>query len=172
MKRLLAFAPLLLLAIGCGPHTPTELVPTFTSLTGLPGLPPSDGCSGEDCCLEAGWCLDVETLTLRNVGSSTVTIESVAFKGGSDPAFKELQLSAMELGPDEQANVRFRYTTPTGAAQSGTIVITSDAEVNPTLEIGVETLPYTPRTSAPSETDDEDDEDDESGTGGEDPEDD
>lgn len=162
MKRLLPLGSLLLLTLGCGPTTPTELVPTFTSLTGLPGLPPSDNCGTDDCCLAAGWCLDVETLAIRNIGSTTVTIDSIAFSGDSAPSFKDLVISSNELGPEEQANVRFRYSTPTGAAITGTIVIQSNAEVNPTLEIDVETLAYTPRES---NQDGQDGEDDESGDG-------
>ncbi len=144
MKRLVSLVSLALLFAACTPSTPTELVPTFDSLIGLPGLMPSDGCTTDDCCLEAGWCLDVETLSLRNVGDGTITISSVAFTSDSDPAFKDLESSAMTLGPDEQANLRFRYTSPNGAAQQATLVIESDAAVNPTLEVPVETAAYTP----------------------------
>lgn len=163
MKRLFVFGSLPLLLAGCTPSEPTELVPTFTSLTGLPGLPPSDGCADEDCCLSAGWCLDVETLAVRNVGDGTVTIASVSFASDSDPAFKDLEISDTELGPDEQASLRFRYTSPNGAAVSATIVVESDAAVNPTLEVGVETLPYAAPDAGPG-----DEEDDEEGDEGDD----
>lgn len=175
MKRLLPFGSLVLLALGCSPSAPTELVPTFTSLTGLPGLPPTDGCTGADCCIDAGWCLDVETLMVRNVGSGTVTISEVSFQSDSDPAFKDLEISTTTLAPDEQASLRFRYSTPTGAAITGTIVIASDAAVNPTLEIGVETLAYTPPDAGPGEQPDAGDDktdagDDETDAGGDEPE--
>lgn len=149
MKRLLSLALLSLPFVACAPSDPTELVPTFDSLVGLPGLAPESACTGDDCCLAAGWCLDVETLSVRNVGSRTVTISSAELAAHDDDpdgvdAFSDLVISALEVAPNEQASLRFRYTTPGGDAQKAKIVIVSDAEVNPTLEVVVQTDAYTP----------------------------
>ena len=154
MKRLLPpLLPLSLLLSACPERTPSELRPLFDSLENLPGLPPETDCGADpNCCLEEGWCRDVETLTIRNVGDRDVHVAAVRIAeldghAGEESAFSKATIDLGEgdaLGPDEQLIVRFRYTTPDGAGRSAKIVIESDAEVNPTLEIEVHALDYAP----------------------------
>jgi hypothetical protein len=140
VKKTLALIALLGLPLSAC-NDPGQLQPLVEAIDSLPGLPPPGECTGDDCCLEEGWCLDVEWLTLRNVGGTTVTISSVGFSGGDAESFANAAASATEVGPDEQVALLFRYETPGGEAQSSTLVVESDA-TNATLEIPVATLDY------------------------------
>ncbi len=163
MKLRTALLSLAAPALFAGCPGSSELVPFFESFEGLPGLRPATECAGggDDCCLADRWCLDVQTLSVRNVGSRTVTIDSVSFEDTGDApggaaAFSRLEAEPRELDPGEQTSVRFRYTTPGGEAQAATLVILSDADVNPRLEISATTLAYTPpgeNDAGPGESD-------------------
>jgi len=125
----------------CNP--PGQLEPLVDAIDELPGMPEPGSCAADDpdCCLTEGWCLDVEWLTLRNVGGSTVNISSVSFTGTDASSFTDVAASLSEVSPNALVAVSFRYTSPGGAAQSATLVVESDG-TNPTLEIPVQTLAY------------------------------
>lgn len=154
MKKTFALIALVAAPLaGC--NEPGQLEPLVEAIDSLPGLPPPGDCTGDDCCLEEGWCLDVEWLTLRNTGGTTVSISSVGFSGGDADSFTDAAASATEVGPDEQVAILFRYTTPGGEAQSSTLVVESDA-TNATLEIDVATLEYDAPPPQPDAGPDED----------------
>jgi hypothetical protein len=149
MKKFAALSilavPALLMA--CGERVPSELRPGFDEMTNLPF----------NLCTEEGQ--GPASLLLRNIGDDEVTISGVAFvavtgKEAELLSFDEPTLDVDSLLADETAFVQFDYRVPGGLAQHATLVITSDAAVNPKLEVPVTTLelvPETPPTCAEGE---------------------
>ncbi len=126
--------------VGCGdPPTPSELRPGFTSIIGLP----FDLCTGKGTVQG--------TLLLRNIGDTLVTIDSVAFEAAAGQeselsSFDAPVLDRKELLADDEAFVVFDYRVPGGVEQNATLVITSDADVKPRLEVPVATQELVPDT--------------------------
>jgi hypothetical protein len=144
MKKFTALSilavPALLMA--CGERVPSELRPGFDEMTNLPF----------DLCTEEGQ--GPASLLLRNIGDDEVTISGVKFEAVAD---KESELSSFDaptldvgsLLADETAFVQFTYRVPGGLAQHAKLVVTSDAAVNPTLEVLVTTQELVPETPPP-----------------------
>ncbi|MCC7071942.1 MAG: hypothetical protein IT383_11505 [Deltaproteobacteria bacterium] len=81
--------------------------------------------------------------SVRNVGEKVVNISSVSFTGTDAAAFTDAEADLTELYLDNVASVRFNYLTADILAPlSATMVIASDAEVNPSLEIPVSTVAF------------------------------
>ena len=134
----LAIAVMAVPFAGCEEAVPTELEPFFTPILDLPGLP-----DGETGTFE---------MTISNTGSTDVNVDSVAIAEdpdapGQDGSFGA-ELDSTTILADDEGNLRVTYETPGGEAQAAIIVITSDAEVNPTLEIPVNALAYEPPAPA------------------------
>ena len=131
-RGLLAASALALLSTACNERFPSELRPGFDEMIGLPF----------NICTEEGNA--PATLLLRNIGDDDVTIESVAFEADPEQpdavsSFDEPVVDTDTLIADTEAFVRFGYRVPGGLAQRAILVISSDAAVNPTLEVPVET---------------------------------
>lgn len=127
--------------VGCVERVPSELVPAITPLVGLP----------VNLCTEAATSpLPVQ---ITNVGDAEVTVDGVAFVAHPDApdglaAFDEPVIDKTRLLADEVAFVQFTYRSPGGEAQQAILRITSDAEVNPTLDIPATTDDFTPEQKA------------------------
>lgn len=141
MNRLLSSLPLLFAIVGCVERVPSELVPVITPLVGLP----------VNLCTEAApGPLPVQ---ITNVGDDEVTVDGVAFVAHPDApnglaAFDEPTIDTTTLLADEVAFVQFTYRSPGGVAQQAILRITSNAEVNPTLDITATTDDFTPEQKA------------------------
>ena len=124
---------------GCSERVPSELRPGFDSLV-----------------LESNFCgteLPAIELLVRNIGDDPVEIAGVSFEAvdGHDADlehFSTPEVDKTKLLAEEEAFVRFTYTTPGGAGQQVNLVITSDAAVNPTLSIPTETVEFLPADPA------------------------
>lgn len=136
MIRMLSSLSLLLAVVGCVDRAPGELVPAISPLEGLP----------VNLCSEAA-----ETplpLQITNIGDDEVTIDAAAFV--EDPAqpeglasFDAPTIDTTTLLADEVAFVQFTYRSPGGVAQQAILRITSNAEVNPTLDVPATTDDFT-----------------------------
>jgi hypothetical protein len=118
--------------VGCVERTPSELRPGFDALIDL----------AFNICTEEG--TGPVQLLLRNIGDDEVTIASVAFVADPDQpdavtSFDEPTVDNTSLLAEAEAFVQFTYRVPGGLAQKATLVISSDAEVNPELSIPVVT---------------------------------
>ena len=138
MNRLSALCSVVVLVsvVGCVERTATELRPAISPMTNLP----------VDICTEAS--LTPLAASVRNLGDDDIVIASVAFVAdASQPdglaSFGEPVLDKTTLLGDEEAFIQFDYGSPGGVPQKATLVINSDAEVNPVLEIPVETSAVT-----------------------------
>lgn len=141
MIRVLSSLPLLLVVVGCVERAPGELVPAISPLVGLP----------VNLCSEAAD--SPLPLQITNIGDDEVTIDAVAFV--EDPAqpaglssFDAPTIDTTTLLADEVAFVQFTYRSPGGAAQQAILRITSNAEVNPTLDIPATTDDFTAEQKA------------------------
>lgn len=141
MIRVLSSLPLLLVVVGCVERAPGELVPAISPLVGLP----------VNLCSEAAD--SPLPLQITNIGDDEVTIDAVAFV--EDPAqpdglasFDEPTIDTTTLLADEVAFVQFTYRSPGGVAQQAILRITSNAEVNPTLDIPATTDDFTAEQKA------------------------
>ena len=161
MTRVLLVPFALLLPLGgcaCTETTPSELRPLIEAMVLLPSLAEcsiatqdTDCGAGNPCNRVVGAirvCQDPtpqasQNFSVRNLGDKPVAIESVTFTGTDAAAFTEAQTDIAELFKDDVAAVRFVYfTADIFAALSATMVITSDAEANPSLEVPVSTVPF------------------------------
>lgn len=118
--------------VGCVERTPSELRPGFDELLGLEF----------NICTEEGEA--PVNLLLRNIGDDEVTIASVAFVANPDQpdalsSFDAPTVDNTSLLAEAEAFVQFTYRVPGGLAQRATLVISSNAEVNPELSIPVTT---------------------------------
>lgn len=118
--------------VGCGERVPSELRPGFEELIDLPF----------NICTEEG--NSSVNLLLRNVGDDEVIIASVAFSADDTQpdgvtSFNAPVVDDTTLLADGEAFVQFTYRVPGGLSQRARLVINSDAEVNPTLEVPVVT---------------------------------
>ncbi len=116
----------------CNERVPSELRPGFDEMIGLPF----------NICTEAS--VNPATLLIRNVGDDDVNIDSVAFKADPEQeaalsSFDEPVVDSDTLLADTEAFVRFSYRVPGGLAQRAILVISSNAAVNPELEVPVVT---------------------------------
>lgn len=124
-----------LLASSCAGE-PTELVPLTDRIEGLPGVGPGRARSAD--------------FTISARGGRPVTVAGAAFAGGDAEMFDGVELGwpserANHVPPGEQMTLRFTYrcaddAEPDGstACPSSTLVVTSDADVNPELSIAVQ----------------------------------
>lgn len=141
MNRVPLSLPLLLAVVGCVERVPGELVPAISPLIGLP----------VNLCSEAA---DAPVpLQITNIGDDEVTIDTVAFvEEPGQPeglaSFDEPTIDTTTLLADEVAFVQFTYRSPGGVAQQAILRITSNAEVNPTLDIPATTDDFTPEQKA------------------------
>ncbi len=161
MSRALCFSMVGLVTFtlsACPTGVPSELRPLTASMV----LPPSlaqctvatadtDCGTGNACDRASGavqLCHDptpqlATVFSVRNVGDKVVNISGVSFTGTDAAAFTEAEASVTELYLDNVSSVRFRYfTADIMAPLSATMVIASDAEVNPSLEVPVSTLAF------------------------------
>ncbi len=126
MSRVLLVSLFAVVCAGCD-RVPSELRPGFTSIIGLP----------------FNFCTDLgsgpATLLIRNVGDNDVTIDRAEFRGASVSAFDAPELDKTVLLSEEEGFVQFTYRVPGGVKQEASLVIVSDAEVNPELVVPVET---------------------------------
>lgn len=121
---------------GCVERVPSELRPAISPMENLP----------VDICTEAA--LNPLPASVRNIGDDELTIASVAFAADPDQpdglaSFDAPSLDKTSLLAEEEAFIQFTYRSPGGVSQQAILVVTSDAAVNPTLEIPVSTSPIT-----------------------------
>jgi hypothetical protein len=145
---ILVLLPALFVSVGCEETVPSQLRPLFDTVL-LPGLPdPQCGEPVLDCCFEEGTCEDV-SFTVRNLGSAPVRVSGVSFEAvdgleGDLDAFSDLVIDTPQIVQDDVAVIQFRYLTPGGLGRAAVIVVESDAEENPRLEVPVEATDFVP----------------------------
>lgn len=135
----LVFGGLVVVVGGCAERVPSELRPGFDALV-----------------LESNFCgteLPAIELLVRNIGDDPVQLESATFQPVADHEadvdhFSAPELDETKLLAEEEAFVRFTYSTPGGIGQKVNLVITSNADVNPTLSIPTETVEFLPADPA------------------------
>jgi len=131
----------LIAASGCNlsglldPPAPGELSPLFTSIEGLPGY------------LDDADTPDPFEMPVRNIGEATVTVTGIHFEdldgnAGESANFFDVENDTDTVEQNDQFILRFKWRTPGGVGQSALLVIESDAEVNPRLEVEVHSTDY------------------------------
>lgn len=142
----------------CPAGVPSELRPLTPQIVLLPSLAQctvatadSDCGAGNACDRTSGaaqLCHDptpqeATVFSVRNVGDKVVNISGVSFTGTDAAAFTEAEANLTELYLDNVSSVRFTYlTSDIFTPLSATLVIASDAEVNPSLEVPVSTVAF------------------------------
>ncbi len=131
---------------------PGELRPLVSE---LPFAPSFDACTANvdctqgSCDFSTGFCTAATSQTnrqfsVRNVGDDTVTIKSASCVGADASVFTAIDFDKPSLLADEQAQFSITYIAADGAAKASTLVIESDAAVNPKLKVPVSVVLFDP----------------------------
>jgi hypothetical protein len=120
---------------GCDPEEPGALRPSVTEVTNLPGylIQPDDTPFAE--------------LILHNIGGTEVLIEDFTVEENADfpdghNYFFDVDVGSTQIPSNVSTALRFSYQTPGGIGQQATLVILSDAEDTPKIEIPLASLDY------------------------------